>query len=1811
MIQNKKRYRKILVLLVCIIIIGVSHPLNVSADEEKPVPYYFLEPTIFKYNNLIISDTGINLFTGSLGYSYSLELPHGTNNLQPNLNLIYNSQSTTSSAPGIIGAGWELSQNYIGRYVNYSFSDTSDDKFKLVLNGQVYNLIYVSGEGRWHTEIESYLNIRNLSGGNNTNGQYWIVKTTDGKTYRFGYQNYSELASNLYNYTTKWSLDLVNDTYNNNIYYNYSENPYPNDLGTVYLNKIEYNNDKRRSVEFIYESSDRPDLWTIYQQGNKIRESKRLKEIKVMVDNNLVRKYLAEYTKFNISSISVLSRITEYGSDNETLLPQTEFNYIEPKVGWNNESDKWSWDPAYGFHDESSMLVDINGDGLADILQTYPLGSRYVWINNGTGFKNASDVWKIPVDFGNSVRMGDINGDGLPDFIYAHYLGPNNYNYEFWINNASKSYLLANITNQFGGQTLINYKKSTELDNNGNDSISDLGFNVWVVSNITEYNGMNNSQNLTIVKTYNYSGGKYEYYPKNEFRGFNYVDEKIGDKKTEQWFYQDDGKKGNEYKTEILDLNDNSYKKQEFSFNSTFNNSYYITLLGEESEYIYDNISTNPKIINISYDYDGFGNVIKKWSKGDVNDSSDDKYEYYNYLNNTNLWIINKIKNYSLLNNNSVKIKESLYSYDNLAYGNAPTKGSLTKKEDWLNTGTNPVTFYGYDSYGNIINQTDANNHTTKYTYGLRDPTYTFADQIINVKNHTTNYYYDLGTGNLLSETDSNGNIKNYTYDVFGRKINKILPYDNITYPTTKYEYDFDGIAPEKIKIMKREQSGISNTLDEYSFYDGFGRLIQNKQESENQKQIVSNTFYDNTGRIKSKSNQYFDNFYENYTSPNMSINNVSYDYDILDRVIKITNPDNTYKNISYNHWNITFYDENGHRKDYSLDAYDKIKSVKEYNGVDIYTTLYNYNPLGNIIGLIDAKGNIFNYTYDSLGRKIRMKDPDLGIWNYSYDNIGNILVQTDNRNISVSMQYDELNRIIKKSSPEENITYIYDINKNNTISQIQTISSTINYTYDNRTRKISEIKIFNGIKFIINYSYDSMDRVILKILPDKTNVTYVYNNQGRMYYINNLLNISYNEYNKPTTKIYKNNLTTNFTYNKENLRLTNINTGNKQNLSYSYDYVGNIKQINDTIKSRYFSMNYDDLDRLIYTNIINYSNGQNKSLNFSYNEIGNMLNSYSNTDNMTFYYNSSLAHTPYKIITTGINISQLSINLIYPLQNINVTQNQFFNFTTQVCCYNSDCGDVNVTLDPEEETTAYSSSSETHCIGNRCTKTFYSGTRFVYEDNQWKKVEDARSLMNVWNILKKEDPNFPAQVVDFNYTSIILDISASGNKLNKDMPLKVYNKFNISEKPKDILGNIKDKDKIFNINSINTKQRVVIDLSDTVDSILGQEIKWGDHSTTIQLEDNITENLGDSYVYNYGSNSNYGNDSILTIRSHTTPNFISYIMFNTSMLSGITLENAILVLTVYNSYHSGVNVSVRQNDNRSWTEGTITWSNRPQQLGVYPWANGTILKSININSQTTGTTFIWNVTSSWTETQINNYKNITFILTPDTSGDWNDIINFASKECGTVAYRPYLNITYSINNQKGIIPNQAGSTPFYTNITNPYNLSLNQNECRNITWFVNATGTGNYTFFAYVNKTSDQSISNITNKINISIINSAILPNDTSKYYIKDSSGNPVAWLGNSGNIVLKGKCFNSTNCNNPGDNSFIIRNSTNNNVAYINSTGDLCIGKGDCSDQSSTCNPARDAFIIRNSTNSNMSYIDFDGDLCLTGRLYQNSNP
>jgi len=1268
-----------------------------------------------------------NLFPGAATYSYSIEVPKGTNSLQPSIVIFYNSQAM-KQRPGILGAGWSLNENYIYRDANFTLDNTSDDIFKIVLNGALYELIYDSTNGYYHTKTETFARIQNFSIVASSTAGYWLVTLKNGLQLRYGYNIDSELSSNTgKNYSVKWFLDQIEDTHNNKILYTYLQNPQAEDNGTVYLSQITYNNDQLRKIQFDYETNAKPDLRLVYDQGNILQESRRLSDIKIYFSTSLVRRYNFEYLSLNNeSSLSSLYKIRFYGSDDSSILHTLIFGYNEPTANyynatsfsvpdifadssgqdygirladlnndgyidiiqgkengnvrrawlnnglnwtessyftppanayfvdssgndkglriadvnndgfpdlikgidgsnstWLNNGSGWfnstAWRPPRDFvtssadngvqlvdfdgdgktdileakegaakraylntgsgwgdvtdfwvspiwfiksdgGDYGTRLVDLNNDGLVDILTShnFSANARYVYLNNGSGWTYQSS-WQIPTLFTSNTqidigtRIIDLNGDGLPD-IWEDYKNNSIQERNAWIStgsgwqnsnqfispepfsyqgknvgrrigdvdgdgfgdivigynngtdnilkvisrNSTIPYLLKNVTTEFGGVISLEYAKSTQFNNTGDDGLSDIGFNVWVVDSVLRNSSLSGDFNTISGDNYAYLGGLYDYND-TEFRGFNKVNETLSDNTSViHYFNQTDVLKGKEYRTELYNLNGDIFSVKENIINYTEKNGFFVISLLNSLDYVYDGIPLNPLIRNISYSYDDYGNVLKKISHGYVDAENDEKFENYSFAYNTSAWIVDKISWYSLFDADQNKIRETKYFYDENEY-NVVSVGDLTKIEQWLDTGSgNPTTRFRYDSFGNLIEQTDPLGRLTRYEYGLTDITHTYPNRNTNSLGHATVYFYDVGNGNLMSET-KNGITKSYEYDVFGRIEKEILPYDDEYLPTRRYTYSFDSIAPEIIKVSQKTTA--NNSIDVYYFYDGFANLVQVKSPADDGQQVVKNIFYDGMFRASSEQNQYFSISSASLANISTITNRTYYIYDALSRITSVINPDGTTKRTNFNRAAIDDYDENSNRHTYILDAYGRIIAVTEYL-TDFYlgdnitfNTTYNYNGADELTGIKDTYGNEFNFTYDSLGRKIKLIDPDLGTWTYTYDLIGNLISQSGGGGNLVTgdsyyREYDSLGQLqrVKQGNTSSGLIleeYFYDANGDRIKANRYSYNGGTNETIYTPFREWLQIRNSSGT-YNFYYIYDS-NTLIAKINPDGT----------------------------------------------------------------------------------------------------------------------------------------------------------------------------------------------------------------------------------------------------------------------------------------------------------------------------------------------------------------------------------------------------------------------------------------------------------------------------------------------------------------------------------------------------------------------------------------------------------------------------------------------------------------------------------------------------------------------------------------------------
>lgn len=268
----------------------------------------------------------------------------------------------------------------------------------------------------------------------------------------------------------------------------------------------------------------------------------------------------------------------------------------------------------------------------------------------------------------------------------------------------------------------------------------------------------------------------------------------------------------------------------------------------------------------------------------------------------------------------------------------------------------------------------------------------------------------------------------------------------------------------------------------------------------------------------------------------------------------------------------------------------------------------------------------------------------------------------------TITTNYDQNNRILNQTTTSLTAQYVYDIEKNNTLTNVSNNNLVTQFEYDSKNRIIKETRIIDGITFGKTYSYDSMDRPT-KIQDTTNSLTLNYGDNVLLTGIQNLINISYNAQSQPINKIFANNLQTNFAYDDKS-RIIEIITNPSQELNYEYDKVGNIVQIIDSNNSKIYAMNYDDINRLIYTNIS--ISGNDQIMEYNYNSIGNLLAVNTGEENLSYAY-SLYAHAP-----TGFNLpGSLITSLIFPLNN-SVYEDGIVNFT----CSATDTNELtNVTL--------------------------------------------------------------------------------------------------------------------------------------------------------------------------------------------------------------------------------------------------------------------------------------------------------------------------------------------------------------------------------------------------------------------------------------------------------------------------------------------------------------------------------------------------
>lgn len=903
-----------------------------------------------------------------------------------------------------------------------------------------------------------------------------------------------------------------------------------------------------------------------------------------------------------------------------------------------------SWDLPNAHH-PAARVGDFNGDGYLDVVKYDD-----VWLGRPGGWDLDTAFGTVP---GSSASPNwqymDFNGDGLTDAVYeACSFGCTG---QAYIHDGEHPDVLESVIVPEGAEIAYTYTGSAQLeDGSGNPVNPSLPFVFPVVTEMTTDDGLGNME----TTTFNYEGGVFSYTNQYDgrFGGFNKVTKTYDDGSYDiTYFHQGGGvdatssgeyedsfeKIGRVYRVENYDADDDLLREVITGWDlEDLGDDRAFVFPFREGTRIYDDVASHKDTAQ-RFEFDAYGNITKQEqlgtatvsSNGGIVDTGTDKRTTYStYVTTTSPYLVGLKALEAVKDNAETVVAGRAWFYDGEAYQDA-TIGNMTRFGELISTAPDYAqTDYDYNAYGNQISVIDPNGNETTYDY---DSWNLYPEIITQPLIGDTLQTTDLTTGKLLSTEDPNGSIKEWDYDSFGRpEEERISDVGTASTLRTVRTYAYaNSSAPNSVATTSYSDATTSTTS--YQYIDGFGRSVQTREPMETGGYSVIESAYDARGRQDLVSLPYADTG-SSYTSPNASASLIETAYDAIGRVTNVVD-DVGNVTTEYADRSKKVTDEEGKIKIYTYDAFGNLTKVEEKKNTTFYATNYEFNAINKLKKITDSSGNIREFTYDLLGRQLTKtglhatSSSTYGTWTYTYDDGGNVIEMTDPNGVTVTYTYDDLNRLLTEDADDAagvEVDYDYDTGTNGLgkLAYVTKGDVETEFDYNARGDLDSKILTIDAASFgATSYDYDYLGRILTTTYPNGEVSTTTYNSQGlpetlEFDSIDVVTDVDYNENDQPTAITYGNGVTTTNTYDvAQRYWLTDRETTNGtdalQDLTYTFDNVGNITQVvdaSDLKTALTATYGYNDFHQLTSASttgsVSPYSDYSNT---YVYNALGNM----------------------------------------------------------------------------------------------------------------------------------------------------------------------------------------------------------------------------------------------------------------------------------------------------------------------------------------------------------------------------------------------------------------------------------------------------------------------------------------------------------------------------------------------------------------------------------------------------------------------------
>jgi len=442
--------------------------------------------------------------------------------------------------------------------------------------------------------------------------------------------------------------------------------------------------------------------------------------------------------------------------------------------------------------------------------------------------------------------------------------------------------------------------------------------------------------------------------------------------------------------------------------------------------------------------------------------------------------------------------------------------------EDYRITVTNPQggkEEYYYDGYSSVGWYKSPRHYgsavkTLDYEYMPTVPTISGSRgeimSIIAAEGDSVSYMHD-SNGLVSVEIDSHdpSHASLYFYNSMGRLLSELLPNNT----TNSLNYAANGVdITSVVNGLGTLALAYNATRDISSITDRMGKTTTTTFNSFGQR----TTMTDSLGRVTTYT------YDANHFPAQVAVNGITvktltvdavgrvrtvtgsdgvsltYDYNNLDDVTKVTWPDGKFVSLVYSntlpHLVTAVTDRAGRTATFTYDTFKRLIQVgypdgggvslerdKDGNVIRVYDvnstlTRIQYDNDGRVVSRAFADGSRVSYTYDSAGLLLSMTNGRKGTATYAYDVSHNLTgITYSDGTPAVSYEYDAYNRKTRMVDGVGTYLYAYDANSRLLSIDGPWANDTITYQYDSEGRRTG-VSVQGGLSTAI--TIDPLDRV-------------------------------------------------------------------------------------------------------------------------------------------------------------------------------------------------------------------------------------------------------------------------------------------------------------------------------------------------------------------------------------------------------------------------------------------------------------------------------------------------------------------------------------------------------------------------------------------------------------------------------------------------------------------------------------------------------------------------------------------------------------